>query len=94
MVSAGIALVSFSFFLEPQVEQPRIPHDLDKMASTADSSKAFTSQKMSRWIDLKALSFSMRYRNASDSDGYQLYNYGQQRGLVDGRFKLDEEGKY
>jgi hypothetical protein len=49
---------------------------------------------LSRWLDLKTLSFSMRYRNAADSDGFHLYDFGQQRGLIEGALKLDAAGKY
>ena len=49
---------------------------------------------LSRWLDVNALSFSMRYRNQFDEDSYHIFNFGQERTLADGRFKFDREGKY
>lgn len=50
--------------------------------------------KLSRWLDVNALSFSMRYRNMFDENDYHLFQFGQQRSLASGRFKFDREGKY
>lgn len=43
---------------------------------------------------MNTLSFSYRYRNMADTNGFHLFATGQQRGLIDGRFKFDREGKY
>jgi hypothetical protein len=50
--------------------------------------------KFDRWIDLKEFDFSMRYRGVTDSNGAHEFSQGQQRGVIDGKFKLDEQGKY
>ena len=47
-----------------------------------------------RWLDLTAFSFSQRYRNQHGDDGYHYFDDGQQRSLIAGKIKLDEEGKY
>src|ERR1700761_5156360 len=47
-----------------------------------------------RWLDLPTISFSQRYRNQYGDDGYHYFEDGQQRSLIAGRIKIDEEGKY
>lgn len=47
-----------------------------------------------RWVDLKEFDFSARYKNVVDSDGAHEFSNGQQRGVIDGKFKFDEQGKY
>ncbi len=47
-----------------------------------------------RWLDLKTLSHSERYRNASDEGGYHVFEDGQQRSLAEGRVKLDRQARY
>lgn len=37
-----------------------------------------------RWLDMKAVSFSLRYRNVSDTDGVHEYEQGSQRTIADG----------
>jgi hypothetical protein len=44
--------------------------------------------------DLNTLSFSFRYRNQMSSNGFRYFDNGQQRSLIDGRLKLDADGKY
>ncbi len=47
-----------------------------------------------RWLDLKTLSYSGRYRNSTNADGRHLFMFGQQRYIADGKLKLDASGKY
>ena len=47
-----------------------------------------------RWIDLKEMHFSLRYRGVFDSNNAHEFNQGQQRSIIDGKFKFDEKGKY
>lgn len=47
-----------------------------------------------RWLDLKTLSHTERYRNAYNQGGYHFFEDGQQRSLIEGRVKLDAEGRY
>ncbi len=72
------------------VGQPEPAGNASDSAPSVDSHEG----KLSRWLDLKTLSFGMRYRNAADTDGVHLYDDGQQRSLIEGRVKLDAEGKY
>lgn len=53
-----------------------------------------STEGLSRWFNLNTLSVSYRYRNMADSDGFRLFDSGQERFLVDGGFKFDPEGKY
>ena len=64
-------------------------------APTAQSpAQASSEGLMSRWLDINTMSFSLRYRNSADTDGWHLFEFGQQRSLLDGRFKLDKDGRY
>ena len=47
-----------------------------------------------RWVDLKEFDFSLRYRAVNDSNGAHEFEQGQQRSIVDGKFKFDAAGKY
>jgi hypothetical protein len=61
-------------------------------SNTATSSS--TEPALSRWLEVDALSFSMRYRNSYDTQGIHAFNNGQQKSLVSGKFKFDKDGKY
>lgn len=50
--------------------------------------------KFDRWIDLKQMDFSLRYRGVFDLNNAHEFNQGQQRSIIDGKFKFDEKGKY
>lgn len=69
-------------------------------ASQSDSGNASTPAAasvegpVSRWLELDALNFSIRYRNSFDTDGSHIFDDIQQRSLVSGKFKLDKQGKY
>ncbi len=47
-----------------------------------------------RWLDIDTLSHTERYRNASESTGWHLFEDGQQRSMLVGRFKLDKQARY
>lgn len=78
------------------------PQDPSATAQSATNTSAPTQQPgavdsegpLSRWLDMNTLSFSYRYREMSDNDGFHLFHTGQERSLIDGRFKLDDAGKY
>ena len=53
-----------------------------------------TEATFARWVDLNAASFSLRFRSIFDADGVHTYNQAQQRTLLDGKIKLDQNGKY
>ncbi len=40
-----------------------------------------------RWLDLKTLSYSGRYRNTVNVDGRRLFEFGQEKYLAAGRIK-------
>lgn len=50
--------------------------------------------RFDRWVDLKEMDFSLRYRSTFDSNNAHEYNQGQQRSIIDGKFQFDEEGRY
>jgi hypothetical protein len=50
--------------------------------------------KVDRWLDLREMDFSMRYRSVFDSNNAHEYNQGQQRSIIDGKFKFDKKGKF
>lgn len=60
----------------------------------SDNAAHPTEGKLSRWVEMDALSFTMRYRNTFDTNGVRLFDNIQQRSLVSGKFKFDKEGKY
>ena len=49
---------------------------------------------LNRWIELREMDFSLRYRSVFDSNNAHEYNQAQQRGIIDGKFKFDRQGKY
>ena len=48
----------------------------------------------SRWLDLTTLSHTERYRAGFAVGGTQDFQNAQQRSLIQGKIKLDEEGRY
>lgn len=50
--------------------------------------------KLSRWLSMDELSVSSRYRNSYNTNGRRVFDNGQERSIVKGKFKFDEEGKY
>ncbi len=49
---------------------------------------------LDRWLDLKTFSHSERYRNAFAVGGVHVFDNAQQRSLIEGKIKLDAEGRY
>ena len=47
-----------------------------------------------RWFDLREMDFSIRFRSVFDSNNAHEFNQGQQRGIIDGKFKFDRKGRY
>ena len=47
-----------------------------------------------RWVDLREMDFSIRYRSVFDSNNAHEFNQAQQRSIIDGKFKFDRQGKY
>lgn len=47
-----------------------------------------------RWLDLKALSYSARYRSTTNWHGRHLFEFGQDRYIADGRLKFDANARY
>ncbi len=63
-------------------------------ADTTDAVGNHTEDFLSRWFDINQMNFSLRYRSIFDADGVHTYDQAQQRTLLDGKVKLDKEGKY
>jgi hypothetical protein len=59
-----------------------------------DAPPAADQDVLERWLDVKNASFSVRYRNVTDTDGAHEFNQGSQRTIYDGKFKFDAAGKY
>lgn len=85
------------------ITQTTFAADTQDAAATAQSSTASPAVQpgtvdsegsLSRWLDLDAFSFSYRWRDEANTYGTHLYDTGQERQLIEGRFKLDQEGKY
>lgn len=47
-----------------------------------------------RWLDLETLSHSERYRDTIVTGGTHIWENAQERSLIIGKIKLDEEGRY
>lgn len=62
--------------------------------STTEPSLDHYRSEFERWVDLNEMTFSLRYRSVFDSNNAHEYNQGQQRSIIDGKFKFDEQGKY
>ena len=91
-----LALVALTVGLSVSAEKLLALDDTNP-APKVDQDKASTSNSgegIQRWLDLNTLSFSFRYRNQTDSDDYRFFDNWQQRSLIDGRLKLDADGKY
>ena len=71
------------------------PSVVSTVAITAAETKDLHQKPLTdRWLDLKALTYSLRYRNTVNVDGRRLFEFGQQRYVADGRFKFDAKGHY
>ena len=51
-------------------------------------------QGLDRWFQLNDMTYSMRYRAVTDINGAHEFNQGQERSILDGRVKLDKQGRY
>jgi hypothetical protein len=51
-------------------------------------------RELDRWVNVKEMSFSSRYRSETASDDTRFFANGQQRSIVDGRIKLDAAARY
>ncbi len=68
--------------------------DTPAPASSSSSTLNSSEGPLSRWLDVDTLSLSLRYRSIFDSDGVHTYDQAQQRSLIEGKAKLDRDGKY
>ncbi len=94
-VALGLGLTAGSFLKAADLnDQPHNEAHVAPDSSTSSDNVVRTEGRLSRWLDMNTLSFSYRYRNMADSNGFHLFATGQQRSLVDGRVKLDREGRY
>jgi hypothetical protein len=64
------------------------------VGSTGSATGDFGHRTLDRWLTLNEMSYSMRYRAVTDINGAHEFNQGQERSIIDGRFKFDEQGKY
>lgn len=76
------------------VDNGTLANSPEKAVTPATAAKPAVKPLTARWLDLKTLSLSQRYRNTYDTGGYHLFEAGQQRSLIEGRVKLDAEGRY
>jgi hypothetical protein len=70
------------------------PSSVRAVAATTAVAKNPEKPLTERWLDLETLSNSERYRNAFGVGGYHIFDNAQQRSLVQGKLKLDAEGRY
>ena len=95
---AGVLSVPFhclgesSFVGAAEVADPSNP--AIPVAVSPPSSTATAPPLTDRWLDLKTLSYSSRYRNTTNLHGRRLFQFGQERYVAEGRLKLDEKGRY
>jgi hypothetical protein len=64
------------------------------VASTHAATSKPWHEGLDRWLELNEMTYSMRYRAVTDINGAHEFNQGQERSIIDGRFKFDEQGKY
>ena len=82
------ALVALLFF------SPLAKADDNQAPATDTPTDVQKETPLSRWLEVDALSFTMRYRNSFDTNGQKVFDNIQQRTLASGKLKLDKEGKY
>jgi hypothetical protein len=73
------------------------PSDVGTPASSDSTDSASTSSSepaLDRWLNLDALSFSLRCRNSDDTQGTHAFNDLQQRVWSAADSNFDKEGKY
>lgn len=77
--------VEFAPVAESSIIKPSVP---------APATASPWQPRFVRWFDVKELDFALRYRSVFDSNNAHEFNQGQQRSIVDGKFKFDQEGRY
>ncbi len=78
-------------------QQGFLPFEDASAAGTATVSSAPSSKAPAlteRWLDLKTLNYSARYRATKNWHGRDLFDFAQHRYIADGRLKLDADAKY
>jgi hypothetical protein len=103
-VSIGLAIPTVLFAQQTVLRASASANSDSTSASTSASPlvSAVATQPVSkppapllgRWLELKTLSHSQRYRHSYDSGGFNYFENGQQRSLIEGRVKLDAGANY
>jgi len=75
-------------------DKPAVDPSVPTTLTTPSSQPAVAPLKLERWVDVKNFEFSTRYRSTADANGFHFFDFGQQRSIVDGRFKFDPKGNY
>ena len=70
------------------------PSSVSAVAATTAAAKNPEKPLTERWLDLETLSNSERYRNAFAVGGIHVFENAQERSLVQGKLKLDAQGRY
>lgn len=90
-----LPLMLSSLLLADDSAPPPVPGVPAPPTADADNPTASPTEGiLARWLDINTFSFALRYRSIDDSDGVHTYNQGQERSLLDGKFKFDKDGKY
>lgn len=90
-----IGAIAASTVSDAMPDIPAAPSAVSTAVSAAGvSTETGFEKSFDRWIDLKEMDFSLRYRSTFDSNNAHQYNQGQQRSIVDGKFKFDQAGHY
>jgi hypothetical protein len=94
-IIAPIALTFCSCsLLGQQSFLPSIDISAAGTAVVASTSSAQEPALTARWLDLKALDYSARYRATKNWHGRDLFDFGQEKYVADGLLKLDANAKY
>jgi hypothetical protein len=99
-----VQLIASSFRVA-SLDLPSAPDDLKSRTSAAAATASVSAGThplaaqswhtgMDRWLTVNDMTYSMRYRAVTDINGAHEFNQGQERSILDGRFKFDEQGRY
>jgi len=66
----------------------------DAVVAVAQPAASQDRPLLHRWLDIDTFSHAERYRNAAESTGWHLFEDGQQRSILAGRVKLDNQARY
>jgi hypothetical protein len=66
----------------------------DSLALSGTGTPIEAKPLLNRWVELSNFSHAERYRNAAESTGWHLFEDGQQRSILAGRVKLDNQARY